>query len=129
MIRSTNKSSTRYNLKTGHISEEDKFDSLFCNLKIAQKKRNFVDLVNQKPGFNKKYSNLKAFHSIPLLNNIKRYLSIDVVRETKNNKYQLIVKKSPEKHLSEHQKPSSKTFFNTHQSPNLFKDKVESKLW
>lgn len=128
MIGSTNKSSSRYNkLKVGgHASEEDKFDSLFSNLKIAQKKKNFVDLVSQKPGFNKKYSNLKAFHSIPLLNNVKRYLSIDVVRETKNNKYQLIVKKSPEKRFSEHQKPASKSLF---QNQKLFEEKVESKLW
>lgn len=126
MIGSTNKSSSRYNnLKNGHASEEDKFDSLFCNLKIKQKKRNFVDLVSQRPGFDKKFTNIKAFHSIPLLNNIKRYLSIDVVRETKNNKYQLIVKKSPEKHFSEHHKPI-KTLF---QNPKLLEVQPESKLW
>ena len=84
-------------LNSLHQPETQNFDTLFSNSKIVSKKRNTVDLVNQRPGSNKKYSNLKAYNSIPLLNNIKRYLTIDVMRETKNNKYELIIKKLPPK--------------------------------
>lgn len=84
-------------LNSLHQPETQNFDTLFSNSKIVSKKRNTVDLVNERPGSNKKYSNLKVYNSIPLLNNIKRYLTIDVMRETKNNKYELIIKKLPPK--------------------------------
>jgi hypothetical protein len=49
--------------------------------------------VDPKPKEAKKFLNLKAYETIPLLSGFRRYMSVDVLHGCKSNKYEVIMKK------------------------------------
>ena len=52
-----------------------------------------VEIVEPKPKENRRFLNSRGYESIPLLSGFRRYMSVDVLHESKNNKYEVIIKR------------------------------------
>jgi hypothetical protein len=52
-----------------------------------------VEIVETKPKENRRFLNSRGYESIPLLSGFRRYMSVDVLHESKSNKYEVIIKR------------------------------------